>query len=180
MEPSSNTNVFAADTAGGTQGAFAMLAALHYRKRTGKSQLIELAQTENMIAYTGRFFMDYAMNGRNAATLGNRHIYAAQGCYPRDGVDRWVNITLYDESDWRAFCDAIGNPEWTTQAQFATHSRRYANQDALDAHIAQWTQRIDHYEVMRLLQAAGPVMDQRDAFADPRLNVRGIFEEAYH
>lgn len=184
MDPSSNTNVFAADAAGGAQGAFAMIAALHYRKRTGKGQLIELAQAENMIAYTGRFFMDYAMNGRNAATLGNRHTHAVQGCYPCAGIDRWVNITLYDESDWRAFCDAIGNPEWTTQAQLATHSRRYANQDALDAHIAEWTQRRDHYEVMRLLQAAGvaagPVMDQRDAFADPHLKARGIFEEVYH
>lgn len=184
MDPSSNTNVFAADAAGGAQGAFAMLAALHYRKRTGKGQLIELAQAENMIAYTGRFFMDYAMNGRSAATLGNRHTHAVQGCYPCDGIDRWVNITLYDESDWRAFCDAIGRPEWTTQAQFATHSRRYANQDALDAHIAEWTQTRDHYEVMRLLQAAGvaagPVMDQRDAFADPHLSARGIFEEVYH
>lgn len=184
MDPSSNTNVFAADAAGGAQGAFAMLAALHYRKRAGKGQLIELAQAENMIAYTGRFFMDYAMNGRSAATLGNRHTHAVQGCYPCAGNDRWVNITLYDESDWRAFRDAIGRPEWTTQAQFATHSRRYANQDALDAHIAEWTQTRDHYEVMRLLQAAGvaagPVMDQRDAFADPHLSARGIFEEVYH
>ena len=184
MDPSSNTNVFAADAAGGAQGAFAMLAALHYRKRTGKGQLIELAQAENMIAYTGRFFMDYAMNGRSAATLGNRHTHAVQGCYPCAGIDRWVNITLYDESDWRAFRDAIGSPEWMTQAQFATHSRRYANQDALDAHIAEWTQQRDHYEVMRLLQAAGvaagPVMDQRDAFADPHLSARGIFEEVYH
>lgn len=184
MDPSSNTNVFAADAAGGAQGAFAMLAALHYRKRTGKGQLIELAQAENMIAYTGRFFMDYAMNGRSATTLGNRHTSAVQGCYSCAGSDRWVNITLYDESDWRAFRDAIGSPEWTRQAQFATHSRRYANQDALDAHIAEWTQQRDHYEVMRLLQAAGvaagPVMDQRDAFADPHLNARGIFEEVYH
>lgn len=184
MDPSSNTNVFAADAAGGAQGAFAMLAALHYRKRTDKEQLIELAQAENMIAYTGRFFMDYAMNGRSAATLGNRHTHAVQGCYPCDGIDRWVNITLYDESDWRAFRDAIGRPEWTTQTQFATHSRRHANQDALDAHIAEWTQTRDHYEVMRLLQAAGvaagPVMDQRDAFADPHLSARGIFEDVYH
>ena len=36
---------------------------------------------------------------------------------------------------------------------------------------------------MLLLQengvAAGPVMDQRDAFADPHLDHRGAFEEAY-
>ena len=184
MDPSSNTNVFAADAAGGAQGAFAMLAALRYRRRTGKGQLIELAQAENMIAYTGRFFMDYAMNGRDWRTLGNRHTSAVQGCYPCAGDDRWLNITLYGGEDWRAFCDAIGGPDWRDDPRFATHESRYANQDALDARIAEWTRGVDRYDAMRLLQAAGvaagPVMDQADAFADPHLQERGAFERVYH
>ena len=184
MDQSSSTNVYAADAAGGAQGAFAMLAALHFRKRTGKGQLIELAQAENMIPYTGQFFMDYAMNGRNSGTIGNRHTSAVQGCYPCAGDDRWVNITLYDDDNWAAFRNAIGSPAWTDDDRFSTHSARYENQSALDAHIADWTRRRDHYEVMHILQAvgiaAGPVMDQRDAFADPHLQERGIFEEVYH
>ena len=36
MDPSSNTAVYVADAAGGAQGAFAVLAALNYRRRTGK------------------------------------------------------------------------------------------------------------------------------------------------
>lgn len=184
MDPSSNTNVFAADAAGGAQGAFAMLAALHYRRRSGKGQLIELAQAENMLAYTGQFFMDYSMNGRNSSTLGNRHSHAVQGCYPCKGDDRWVNITLNDEQDWEGFYGALGNPNWAHDERFASHAIRYEHQDALDAHIAEWTLQHDHYEVMHLLQAAGvaagPVMDQRDAFNDPHLRERSIFEEVYH
>ena len=184
MDPSSNTNVFAADAAGGAQGAFAMLAALHYRKRTGEGQLIELAQAENMIAYTGRFFMDYAMNGRVSGTLGNRHTTAVQGCYPCAGDDRWLNITLYDSADWDAFRAAIGNPAWTSDARYADHALRRKHHDALDAHIADWTRSLAPYDAMRLLQAAGiaaaPVLDQRDAFADPHLQSRGIFEQVHH
>ena len=184
MDQSSSTNVFAADAAGGAQGAFAMLAALHFRKRTGKGQLIELAQAENMIAYTGRFFMDYSMNERNSSTIGNRHTSAIQGCYPCDGDDRWVNITLFDDDDWNAFREAIGNPEWTRDERFKTHSSRYENQRTLDALISEWTRQRGHYEVMHMLQAvgvaAGAVMDQRDAFDDPHLQERGIFEEVYH
>ena len=184
MDQSSSTNVFAADAAGGVQGAFATLAALHFRKRTGKGQLVELAQAENMINYTGRFFMDYSINERDSSTIGNRHSAAVQGCYPCTGEDRWVNITLYDDNDWVAFCEAIGNPDWTRHALFATHASRYQNQKALDPHIADWTRQRGHYEVMHILQdagvAAGPVMDQRDAFADPHLQQRGIFEEVYH
>ena len=184
MDQSSSTNVFAADAAGGAQGAFAMLAALHFRKRTDKGQLIELAQAENMIAYTGRFFMDYSMNERNSSTIGNRHTSAIQGCYPCAGDDRWVNITLFDDDGWNAFCGAIGSPEWTRDERFKTHSSRHENQRALDALISEWTRQRGHYEVMHQLQAvgvaAGPVMDQRDAFADPHLQERGIFEEVYH
>lgn len=184
MDQSSSTNVFAADAAGGAQGAFAMLAALHFRKRAGKGQLIELAQAENMIAYTGRFFMDYTMNGRDSSAIGNRHTSAIQGCYPCAGEDRWVNITLFDDGDWTAFCEAIGKPDWCGDERFSSYASRYESQRELDAHIAEWTRQHDHYEVMRILQAAGvaagPVMDQRDAFADPHLQERGVFEEVYH
>ena len=184
MDQSSSTNVYAADAAGGAQGAFAMLAALHFRKRTGKGQLIELAQSENMMSYVGRYFMDYSMNGRDSGTLGNRHTSAIQGCYPCAGDDRWVNITLFDDNDWVAFREAIGNPAWTDDERFSSHSGRYENQRALDAHISEWTREHGHYEVMHILQsvgvAAGPVMDQRDAFEDPHLQERGIFEEVYH
>ena len=184
MDQSSSTNVYAADAAGGAQGAFAMLAALHFRKRTGKGQLIELAQAENMIAYTGRFFMDYAMNERDSSSIGNRHTSAIQGCYPCAGDDRWVNITLFDDGDWTAFCEAIGKPDWCGDDRFSSHTSRYANQRELDAHIAEFTRRHDHYDVMHIMQAsgvaAGPVMDQRDAFADPHLQERGMFEEVYH
>ena len=184
MDQSSSTNVFAADAAGGVQGAFAILAALRFRKRTGKGQLIELAQAENMINYTGRFFMDYSLNRRDSGTIGNRHTSAIQGCYPCAGEDRWVNITLYDEGDWTALCEAIGTPHWTSNALFATHASRYENQPKLDDHISDWTRQLGHYEVMHILQdagvAAGPVMDQRDAFNDPHLQQRGIFEEVYH
>ena len=184
MDQSSSTNVYAADAAGGAQGAFAMLAALHFRKRTGKGQLIELAQSENMMPYIGRYFMDYSMNGRDSSTLGNRHTSAIQGCYPCAGEDRWVNITLFDDGDWSAFRGALGNPDWALDERFSTHPGRYENQRALDTHISEWTRKHGHYEVMHILQnvgvAAGAVMDQRDAFEDPHLQERGIFEEVYH
>ena len=181
MDPSTTTSVLVADAAAGTQGAFAVLAALHYRRRTGKGQLIELAQAENTIPYLGQFFMDYSMNKRNTTTMGNRHPHFIQGCYPCRGEDRWVTITLYGDDDWEAFCRVIGNPSWCRDQKFADPPSRYRHHDELDRHISRWTGPRDHYQVMRLLQeagvAAGPVMDQRDAYNDPHLDQRGMFEE---
>jgi len=183
MDPSANSNVLMSDAAGGTQGAFAVLAALHYRRRTGKGQLIELGQAENTLSFLGEFFMDYSMNGRSGTTIGNRHPYAIQGCYPCKGDDRWVTITIFDDGDWAAFREALGDPAWCRDERFRDSLSRYQHHDDLDRHISRWTRQLDPYQVMHLLQeagvAAGPVMDQRDAYEDPHLNQRGMFEEAF-
>ena len=183
MDPSANTSVLMSDAAAGTQGAFAVMAALHHRKRTGRGQLIELSQAENTMSFLGQSFMDHSMNGRNTATLGNRHPYAVQGCYPCKGEDRWATITIFDDNDWTAFKKALGNPDWCREEKFSDSISRYHYHDDLDRHIGEWTQRFDSYEVMQLLQnvgiASGPVMDQRDAYADPHLNQREFFEEVH-
>ena len=183
MDPSAVTSVLMGDAASGTQGAFAVLSALHHRRRTGKGQLIELSQAENLIPFMGEAFMDYTMNGRNQSTLGNRHPVAIQGCYPCLGEDRWVTMTIAGDDDWRGLCQAMGDPEWSQESGFKDPIVRYERHDEIDEQISQWTRSLEPQQVMRLLQekgvAAGLVMDQRDAYADPHLNERGAFEEAY-
>lgn len=105
MDPSANTPVYMADAAGGTHGAFAVLADLHHRRRTGKGQYIELGQAEAAVPMVGQSFMDYTMNGRSSTTMGNRHPTAVQGCYRcagnGRGDDRWVCITIHNDEEWR-------------------------------------------------------------------------------
>lgn len=183
MDPSYNSTVLMSDAAGGTQGAFAVVAALHYRNRTGQGQLIEPAQAENAMPFLGEYFMDHSMNGRVSDTLGNRHPRAIQGCYPCKGEDRWINITIYDGRQWAAFCRALGNPAWTYDEKYADPSLRYLHHDELDEHIAAWTRERDPYQVMHLLQEAGipagPVINERDAYRDPQMESLGMFQEAY-
>ena len=183
MDPTSLTSAFTADVAAGANAAFAVLAALHYRRRTGRGQHIELSQVENFLPYLGEAFMDYAMNGRVGTTLGNRHPYALQGCYPCRGEDRWVNISIFDDNHWQAFCRVLGSPDWTQLPQFATHQGRRDHHDELDRYIEEWTRQQDPYQVMQVLQEAGVpagvVMNQRDAYEDPHVAARGFFQEAY-
>lgn len=182
MDPSGNTPVYMADAAGGSHGAFAVLAALHHRRRTGKGQYIELGQAEDATPMTGQFFMDYTMNGRSAGTMGNRHPTSLQGCYRCLGEDAWVCITIDTDADWRAFTYVLGRPDWSVDPRFAHGPGRLEHQDEIDGHIGSWTADMDKYEVMRALQAAGvaagPVIDQSDAYADPHLEARGMFQGA--
>ena len=183
MDPTAVGATYTADAAAGAGGAFATMAALHYRQRTGKGQLVELAQIQSFLPYLGQAILDYTMNQRVQGTLGNRHPYALQGCYPCRGEDRWLNITVFDDAQWEALCRTLGSPDWTREEKYSEQASRRAHHDELDAHICEWTLQHDPYEAMRALQDARVpavvVMDQRDAYNDPHLKARGVFEEAY-
>ncbi|MBI4234307.1 MAG: CoA transferase [Chloroflexi bacterium] len=183
MDPTAVTPAYAADAAAGASAAFAALAALHYRRRTGRGQLIELAQIENFIPYLSQAFMDFTMNGRVQRTLGNRHPYAIQGCYRCKGEDRWVVITIANDHQWERFCKAVEHPEWVEDERFADVISRCNHHDAVDQLIEGWTRERDHYQVFHTLQRAGvpagPVMDQQEAYGDPHLAARGFFKLAY-
>jgi len=170
------------DTAGGVNGVFAIIAALHHRQKTGEGQIIEIGQAENVLAGYIQAFMDYTMNGRTTGPTGNNDYYrrAPCGVYRCKGEDRWVAIHVTSDQEWESFCRAMGQPPWTKEARFADPLSRYQNHQALDKLIEGWTSQHDHYALMYLLQRegvpAGPVMDARDCYSDPQLKERSFFE----
>lgn len=182
-DPSYNTTVLMSDAAAGAQGAFAVLAALHHRKRTGQGQLVELGQAENVFPFLGEYYLDYLMNGRTHGPTGNRHPSALQNCYPCAGEDRWVVITVYGNHQWRALCEIIDAPDLAADAQLADPVGRHARQGEIDQRIAAWTHTQTPDSATHALQQrgipAGPVMNQADAFADPHIQSREFFQEAY-
>ena len=182
----STTSTAHCDATGGVNAALAVLMALHYRRRTGRGQLIELAQVEGFIPQLGEAVMDYTMNRRIQNSLGNRDLHGAAPCgnYRCKGNDRWVSITVRGDQEWESFCRALGNPEWTKDAKFSTALSRYRNQDDLDKLVESWTLEHDHYAVMFMLQEAGvaaaPLLDGADAYRDQHLAEMGIFEKVTH
>jgi crotonobetainyl-CoA:carnitine CoA-transferase CaiB-like acyl-CoA transferase len=180
-DPTEISSTLHMDAVSGAGAGFAIMAALLYRRRTGKGQFIDFAQAENLMQSIGETLMDYAVNGRNQASLGNRHPFMApHGCYPCRGRDRWVIIAIANDAEWERFCQALDNPAWACDARFADAASRYQYQDALDTHMAAWTQQHQPWEIMERLQqagiAAGPVMREPDLFADPHLHARGFFQ----
>ena len=182
-DPSYNTTVLMSDAAAGAQGAFAVLAALRHRKRTGQGQLVELGQAENVFSFLGEYYLDYAMNGRIHGTLGNRHPRAVQNCYPCAGENRWVAITVYDNDQWNTLCDLIGAAHLKADHDLASPEGRHARQSEIDAAIAQWTSTRSPEQAMNTLQEhgvpAGALLTQADAFADPHIQSREFFREAF-
>ena len=174
------------DAVGAATAVFAITTTLLRRARTGKGQLIDMAQAEAFMPHLGEVFLEHGMTGRTRERRGNRHpAMAPHGCYPCLGDDRWVTIAVRSEDEWRAFCEVIGTPGLVDDPRFASLEVRLQNQDELDVQVAQWTSTRDRYEVTSLLQArgvpSGPVLDPcGDAYDDPHLNERGYFEVVTH
>lgn len=166
------------DPVAGALGAFAVLAAIHFRNRTGRGQYIDLSQWQSIAAILGYPIMDYIINGRNATRMGNKHrTLAPHRCYRCKGEDRWVSISVTNEEEWRGLCRAMGEPEWSRQEKFRDMRSRKAHEEELDRYIEEWTTVLDHYEVMFRLQQEGvpcaATLDPVELENDAHLRSRG-------
>ncbi len=184
-DPTTTEDVYFGDAAAATTACFAAAAALHELRRTGKGQLIELAQVESLIPYFGDMLLDHQMNKRVAGPKGNDlGNFAPHNAYQCSGDDRWVAIAVGTDAEWQGLVKAMGNPDWTSDAAFATQAGRYKRRRLLDERVTQWTRQHDNQWVMARLQSfgvpAGVLNDERDAYADPHLNARGFFETLTH
>jgi len=149
----------------------AVLAALHYRNKTGKGQFIELAQYESTVCFTGTATLEYTANGTIQGSWGGRLPYAApHGAYRCQGDDRWCVLVVFTDEEWEAFGRAIGDPPWTKDSKFATLDGRKRNEDELDRLIESWTKEKDARKVMEILQnagiAAGVIQNGKDLLED--------------
>jgi benzylsuccinate CoA-transferase BbsF subunit len=185
LDPSTNTQIYAGDFFAGTHGAFAVIAALLHRRRTGKGQLIELPQVEAAAGMLAQYMMDYSLNRRLHESVGNRDFHGAAPCgvYPCRGGDRWIAITVSGDPQWLALCEVLDATDLALEARFAGANERRAHQDAIDAALVELTRQWDAGELARALQArgvaAGPVMDARDAFEDAHLRERGMLQRRF-
>ncbi|MEO8458520.1 MAG: CoA transferase [Chloroflexota bacterium] len=175
------TGISFTDPYSGIMGAGAVLAALVYRRRSGKGQYIDLSEQEAAIPVTGYATMDYAMNKRDAQRIGNRSLwYAPQGVYRCTGDDNWLAISVRNDAEWESLARALGHAEWTGDPRFANVESRRDHHDELDSLIETWTQTQDHIEAMHNLQAAGvcaaAVLNPKEALLDPHLKARGFYD----
>jgi benzylsuccinate CoA-transferase BbsF subunit len=184
-EGSPSTLSGAIDTRVATTAAFAILAALNYRQRTGRGQNIDLSSTEAISCLAGEVFMDYTMNNRVTERSGNRdQLMAPHNCYPCRGEECWVTIAISTDEEWQAFCRVLGNPQWAEDGRFADAGSRWQNREELDKLISEWTRQYSDYEVTEALQrvgvAAAPALSGEKVFKDPHVRQRALFVEVEH
>lgn len=190
LDPSHITAIFSGDYVAGAHGAFAIMAALRHRRRTGEGQFIEMAQAECAGGMLAQAFMDYALNGVVQERIGNASLDGAvpHGVYPArsegdagDGGDRWISITVLDDTQWHGLRVAMGDPPWAAAAELETAGGRRAAQELIDRELSAWTAERDDYELFHLLQSHGvpaaPVLAAPRVLDDPHVQARELNHE---
>lgn len=158
--------------------AIMLIAALDYRRKTGKGQLLDVSQFEGGVNFVAPVMLDYFVNHRVADRVGNKCSCAApHNAYRCRGEDRWCTIAVFNDDEWQSFCRVIGNPSWTMDTRFTTLADRKEHEAELDCLVEEWTTQHTAEEIMTMMQeegvAAGVVQTGQDLHEDPQLKHRG-------
>jgi benzylsuccinate CoA-transferase BbsF subunit len=186
--PPMHTGFSYADPNAGVHGAFALLAALYHRRKTGEGQYIDMSQWECAMVLLPEGIMEYTMNGREPERDGNRDpLIAPHGVFPSKDrfentgimIDMWVSIVAADDAEFGRLASAIGKPEMARDPRFATAAARKRNEDELEAAISAWTSERSAAEAEQILQAAGVAAavcaPNKVVSEDPHLKERGYW-----
>jgi crotonobetainyl-CoA:carnitine CoA-transferase CaiB-like acyl-CoA transferase len=154
--------------------ASVLIAAIDYRRRTGKGQYIDMAQYEAALHNLAPALVDYFATGRVLGPGGNRsERYAPHGAYrcaDEDGHERWIAIAVADDHQWEQLQRVLG---LDADRRFATMGQRLANREALDDSLNRATNGRNAEELTAALQAVGvsayPVQNCMDLHRDENL-----------
>jgi crotonobetainyl-CoA:carnitine CoA-transferase CaiB-like acyl-CoA transferase len=160
------------DFAVGTGMVFFLLAAMHYRDRTGQGQYLDLSMAEMVTTMMPEAMMDFLMNGRDQAAIGNRdESMAPHGVFPVAGDDKWIAIAIATDDEFARLCEVLGVPSMASDPRFSRLFGRLANVEELEREIATRTREHPRDELVTKLRArdlaAGPIYSTPELMKDP-------------
>ncbi len=176
------TGVFIGDYFGAQLGATAVLAALHYRDRTGEGQFIEFSQGEGLMRLLDWSWIYYYLEKYNRPRTGNRDLAIC----PSDVFmcqDGPVALAAPRDEEFQGLCRAMGKPELAEDPRFKDLLTRLKDENAtaLLEIIRQWAKGKTVAEVDRLGEeygfASSPILNAKDQYESAHFRARAsVFE----
>jgi len=118
------------DTVGGLNAAFAIMAALYHRERTGEGQFVDVALLDSIMPLMGWVAANLLIGKQQPQLLGNDNFTAApSGTFVTQ--DGYINIAANQQEQWEAVCDLLGAPELKSDPRFQERDTRKKNRREL-------------------------------------------------
>jgi CoA:oxalate CoA-transferase len=168
------------DTVGGLNAAFAIMAALYHRERSGDGQFIDIAMLDSIMPLMGWVAANLLIAGKEPVPMGNDNFTAAPSGVFRTG-DGYINIAANKQEQWEAVCDVLGVPELKTDPRFEKRDTRKQNRKLLTPLLeARLTQR-PTAEWVEVLNAndipSGAILSLADALQQPQVKHRETLKD---
>jgi crotonobetainyl-CoA:carnitine CoA-transferase CaiB-like acyl-CoA transferase len=182
-QPPLKSRIYICDDYGGLMGEVAILAALHYRERTGKGQFIELSQSENIMRAMSWVWPYQQITGKVAMPAGNRDVSICPADTFRCADDTFAAIAAPAPEEFRGLCTAMGRPELADDPRFKDHLVRLREENATEIlkFIADWARTKTSKEIEELAEkhgfAASRVYTVKDVIEDRHFQERGFITE---
>jgi crotonobetainyl-CoA:carnitine CoA-transferase CaiB-like acyl-CoA transferase len=172
-----------ADKVAGLNGAYAALAAIIHKLRTGRGQRVEVPMFE---AFTNFMLIEHlagkTFDPPNAPVGYFRQIDPDRQPFPTK--DGYISIVAYTDESWFRVFTVLGNPAFLEDERFETRKLRDRNMALLYQEMARLTPNFLTADLLKLCQEAQipaqPVRDMDDIMSDPHLAATGFFERRTH
>ncbi|MCF8500827.1 MAG: CoA transferase, partial [Rhodospirillum sp.] len=162
----------------GIAAAYATLAALYRKARTGEGQQVEISLLKTALAIMNPILIEAATGARHRVATGNRSPISG----PSDAFetrDGWVMIQVIGDAMFARLADVIGKPTLANAPEYASDIKRGENGAALSDVVAAWCREKTSGEVMGILSAARipcvPILGPAEALMSPEIRGGGYF-----
>ncbi|WP_217619114.1 CaiB/BaiF CoA-transferase family protein [Achromobacter sp. GbtcB20] len=171
------------DIVTGMYATVAVLAALQERHRSGQGQHLDIALLDSHVALLANQNSNYFNSGVAPTRAGNAH----QNVVPYQvfaASDGHLIVATGNESQYRAYCRAIGVPELGDDPRFATNRLRVTNRVELIGILTDIMREGRRDDWIAKLEAVGvpcgPINDIAQAFAHPQAQARQLRRDMPH
>ena len=163
------------DTVGGLHAAFAIMAALYHRERTGEGQHIDVALLDSVMPLMGWVAANLLIGGQQPVLMGNDNFTAApSGVFTTK--DGYINIAANKQEQWESVCDVLEVVELKTDPRFQERDTRKQNRKALtplleeklqEHETAYWVEKLNANDV-----PSGDILSLESALKQAQLDHR--------
>ena len=168
------------DSVGGLNAAFAVMAALYHRERTGEGQFIDVAMLDSIMPLMGWVAANLLIGHAQPTPMGNDNFTAAPSGTFRT-QDGHMNIAANKQEQWEALCDALGLPELKTDPRFQKRDVRKKNRKELtpllesrlvERPTAEWVERLNAVGI-----PSGAILSLEGALTQPQIRHRQTLKD---
>lgn len=171
------------DASAGIHMAYAIMAALYYKEKTGVGQFIDVGMMDTAFSSLENFIVTKTLTGTAPTRDGNANLGSApfNSFKSKDG---YVTIACANNALFKKLAVAIGREDLLEIPEYSENHFRKANEKKLNAEVEKWTIERNTSEIVEILDAAsvpvGPILGVDELVVDPHIKAREMLVDIEH